>query len=195
MTNLLFCERIKNRLERDQDFYNIVTNFINSNFDLTYVYKIPKIGLYFDSYDDALNKMNEIKKNQLKYNIDYNGKYGIHLFLKKNKNNERKYKILFEYKKRNVPIAIFKQTVQTFDQHYQIYQTQPLELNEKLKNYGINDNTELSLLIATYLRLIGCIFVCYDEVESIRYVYLNSAKSFIKDDFNISKNFKTSFFY
>ena len=115
-----FCETINNLLIRDQVFYNIVTNFINLNFDLTNVYKIQKIGLYFDSYDDALNKMNEMKKNQLKYNIDYNGKYGIHLFLKKNKNNERKYKIVFEYKKRNVPIAIFKQTVQTFDKHYQI---------------------------------------------------------------------------
>ena len=65
----LFCETIKNLLIRDQVFYNIVTSFINLNFNLTHEYKIPKIGLYFDSYQDALNKMDEIKKNQLKYNL------------------------------------------------------------------------------------------------------------------------------
>ena len=177
-----FCQTIEQRLITERSFRDAVDEFMNLNFDFSFIDKIPKIALYFRAYDDAVKTMSDIKKNKLPDDIDGTS----FLYVKSNNENERKFKIIFEYKKRHVYIAICKQ--------------KPFQGQEEyLQQYGIDDNIKLTLLISTYLRMKGCIFVCYKKrtgnTEYVKYIYLNNEIPYIKEVFKISKNFRTSFFW
>ena len=178
-----FCQTIQQRLVTERSFRHAVDEFMNLNFDFSFIDKIPKIALYFRAYDDAVKTMSDIKKNKLPDDIDGTS----FLYVKNNNENERKFKIIFEYIKRDVYIAICKQ--------------KPFQGQEEyLQQYGIDDNIKLTLLISTYLRMKGCIFVCYNKRtingrEYLKYIFLNNEISNLKQVFKISKNFRTTFFW
>ena len=58
--NNTLCEILEDLLINETSFRDAVEAFINTNFCITYR-PIPRIGLYFDDYDDAVQIMNNIK--------------------------------------------------------------------------------------------------------------------------------------
>ena len=107
-----------------------------------------------------------------------NGRYGTSFLYVKKKKNERKFKIIFEYKN------IYHDTRNNIPKKA-ICREEPFKGQEMLQGFGIiNNNEKLSLLIPTHLRMEECIFAIYNN----NYVCLNNETSF-KKMFEISNNF------
>ena len=176
--NNTFCKIIEDLLINETSFPDAVEAFINTNFHITYR-PIPRIGLYFDDYDDAVQIMNNIKQNHLPHSMGENGRYGTSFLYLKNTKNERKYKIIFEYKN------IYPDNLNNIAK-IAICREEPLKGQEMLQEFGIiNNDKRLSLLISTYLRMEECIFALYNNNN---YVCLNNETP-LKEMFQISTNF------